>query len=99
MEMRTARMMGMCGMLVLGALGCGKVSKDNSPVVASVGGEKITETAFAATVNAYLGDAAKAKRQLGWQPRTTFKDLVKLMVTADIELLKAHREGRIKVTT
>jgi len=52
-----------------------------------------------AEVDLLVGDAAKAKRQLGWQPRTTFKDLVKLMVTADIELLKAHREGRIKVTT
>ena len=61
MEMRAARIIGACGILALGVLGCGKVSKDNSPVVASVGGEKITETAFAATVNAYLGDAAKAK--------------------------------------
>jgi hypothetical protein len=51
-------------MLVLGALGCGKVSKDNSPVVASVGGEKITETAFSATVTSYLADPAKAKEFL-----------------------------------
>ena len=64
MEMRAARMMGMCGMLVLGALGCGKVSKDNSPVVATVGGEKITETAFNATVADYLGDPAKVKEFL-----------------------------------
>jgi hypothetical protein len=64
MEMRVAGMMGMCGMLVLGALGCGKVSKDNSPVVASVGGEKITETAFSATVTSYLADPAKAKEFL-----------------------------------
>ena len=65
MEMRAARMMGICGILVLGALGCGKVSKDNSPVLASVGGEKITDTAFAAAVNTYLGDATKAKDLLG----------------------------------
>jgi GDPmannose 4,6-dehydratase len=49
-------------------------------------------------VDLLIGDASKAKRQLKWQPRTTFKELVKLMVEADIELLKAHQEGRIKVT-
>ena len=61
MEMRAARIIGIGGMLALGALGCSRVSKDNSPVLASVGGEKITETAFVATVNNYLGDPAKAK--------------------------------------
>ena len=61
MEMRTARVMGMCGMLALGALGCGRVSRDTSPVLASVGGEKITESAFQATVATYLGDPVKAK--------------------------------------
>jgi GDPmannose 4,6-dehydratase len=48
-------------------------------------------------VDELRGDASKARRVLGWKPRTTFKELVKLMVDADIELLKAHREGRIKV--
>jgi hypothetical protein len=61
MEMRAARVMGICGLLVLGGLGCNKVSKDHGPVLASVGGEKITEAAFAATVNDYLGDPVKAK--------------------------------------
>ncbi len=50
-------------------------------------------------VDFLVGDASKAKHKLSWQPKTTFKGLVKLMVEADIELLKAHREGRIKVTT
>jgi GDPmannose 4,6-dehydratase len=45
-----------------------------------------------------MGDARKARRQLGWEPRTRFADLVKLMVDADIQLLKDHREGRIRVT-
>ncbi|MEI6568830.1 MAG: GDP-mannose 4,6-dehydratase, partial [Verrucomicrobiota bacterium] len=49
-------------------------------------------------VDLLVGDASKAQRQLGWKPKTTFKALVKLMVEADIELLKAHQEGRIKVT-
>jgi GDPmannose 4,6-dehydratase len=51
-----------------------------------------------AEVDLLIGDATKAQKQLGWKPKTTFKELVKLMVEADIELLKAHREGRIKVT-
>ena len=50
-------------------------------------------------VDELIGDSSKARRQLGWQPKTTFKGLVKLMVEADIELLKAHQEGRIKVTS
>jgi GDPmannose 4,6-dehydratase len=52
-----------------------------------------------AEVDLLVGDASKAKRQLGWEPKTKFHDLVKLMVDADIELLKAHREGRIRVTS
>jgi GDPmannose 4,6-dehydratase len=51
-----------------------------------------------AEVDLLVGDASKAQRQLGWKPKTTFKGLVKLMVEADVELLKAHQEGRIKVT-
>jgi GDPmannose 4,6-dehydratase len=48
-------------------------------------------------VDLLVGDATKARQQLGWKPRTSFKELVRLMVDADIELLKAHQEGRIKV--
>jgi len=50
-------------------------------------------------VDLLIGDASKARTKLGWKPQTTFKELVKLMVEADIELLKAHQEGRIKVTS
>ena len=49
-------------------------------------------------VDLLIGDASKAKRQLNWEPKTKFKELVRLMVDADIQLLKDHREGRIKVT-
>jgi GDPmannose 4,6-dehydratase len=52
-----------------------------------------------AEVDLLLGDASKAKRQLGWSPKTKFHDLVRLMVDADVQLLKDHREGRIKVTS
>ncbi len=32
-----------------------------------------------------LGDPSKAKRELGWQPKVSFKELVKMMVEADLE--------------
>jgi GDPmannose 4,6-dehydratase len=51
-----------------------------------------------AEVDLLIGDYSKAKRQLGWEPKTKFADLVRLMVDADVKLLKDHREGRAKVT-
>jgi GDPmannose 4,6-dehydratase len=51
-----------------------------------------------AEVDVLIGDYGKAKRQLGWEPKTKFADLVKLMVEADVKLLQDHREGRVKVT-
>jgi GDPmannose 4,6-dehydratase len=38
-----------------------------------------------AEVDLLLGDPSRAKAKLGWQPRVTFKELVKLMVEADLE--------------
>jgi len=35
-------------------------------------------------VDELCGDASKARRVLGWQPRTTFHDLVRLMLEADL---------------
>jgi GDPmannose 4,6-dehydratase len=46
-----------------------------------------------AEVELLIGDPAKAKRQLGWEPKVKFKDLVKLMTEADLELAK--REAQI----
>jgi GDPmannose 4,6-dehydratase len=34
------------------------------------------------------GNATKAERELGWRPRTRFKDLVRIMVEADLERVK-----------
>jgi GDPmannose 4,6-dehydratase len=50
-----------------------------------------------AEVDLLIGDYSKAKKQLGWEPKTKFEDLTKLMVDADVKLLKDHMEGRIKV--
>lgn len=41
-----------------------------------------------AEVDLLIGDPAKAKRILGWQPETPFEQLVTMMVEADLELLK-----------
>jgi len=39
-------------------------------------------------VDLLIGDYAKAKKDLGWEPKTKFKDLVKLMIKSDFEKLK-----------
>jgi len=36
-------------------------------------------------VDLLIGDYSKAKRELGWEPKTKFKDLVKMIVEADLE--------------
>ena len=41
-----------------------------------------------AEVDLLLGDASKARRVLGWEPKTSFAHLVRLMVDADIALLQ-----------
>src|SRR5213595_158887 len=46
-----------------------------------------------AEVELLIGDASKAEKQFGWKPKTKFADLVKLMVDADLQRLKDHREG------
>ena len=45
-----------------------------------------------AEVDLLVGDYGKAKRVLAWEPSTSFKDLVAMMVEADLALL----EGRLK---
>ena len=42
-----------------------------------------------AEVDLLIGDASKAKAELGWQPSTTFAGLVRLMVDADVEELSS----------
>ena len=50
-----------------------------------------TDPAFLrpAEVDHLVGDATKAREQLGWQPRASFKELVELMVDADMERLSS----------
>lgn len=51
-----------------------------------------------AEVDLLLGDASKAKKKLGWKPKTNFKKLVKIMVDADIAELDAKLSGKVKVS-
>ena len=39
-------------------------------------------------VESLLADASKAKRELGWEPKVTFNELVRIMVAADIKALQ-----------
>jgi GDPmannose 4,6-dehydratase len=46
-----------------------------------------------AEVDLLIGDASKATKVLGWEPRTSFEELVTMMVDADIELLSGRLRG------
>lgn len=46
-----------------------------------------------AEVDLLLGDPAKAKKQLGWQPKVRFQELIKIMVDADLECVRREIEG------
>ncbi len=41
-------------------------------------------------VEALLGDASKAKKELNWTPKISFEQLVKKMVERDLRLAKEH---------
>lgn len=51
-----------------------------------------------AEVDLLLGDYSKARNALRWEPKTKFEQLVRLMVDADVNRLKEHREGRSKLS-
>jgi GDPmannose 4,6-dehydratase len=49
-----------------------------------------------AEVDNLIGDSGKAREDLGWEPRTSFEELVRLMVDADLELLQAEAPARLQ---
>jgi GDPmannose 4,6-dehydratase len=42
-----------------------------------------------AEVDHLVGDASKARERLGWTPQTSFRQLVEMMVDADLERLRS----------
>lgn len=46
-------------------------------------------------VELLVGDASKARKALGWEPKVTFKDLVRLMVDADMSLVKVDEQREV----
>ncbi len=46
-----------------------------------------------AEVDYLIGDASKAHQQLGWRPRVTFDELVKMMVENDLRLVKDGKKA------
>jgi GDPmannose 4,6-dehydratase len=49
----------------------------------------VIDTAFVrpAEVDHLIGDSSKAKRDLGWEPETSFEELIRLMTRADLKAL------------
>jgi GDPmannose 4,6-dehydratase len=47
-----------------------------------------------AEVELLIGDASKARRQIGWEPKVKFHDLVRLMVDADLRALDGIIGGK-----
>ncbi len=52
-----------------------------------------------AEVDLLIGDASKAKRQLGWEPKVAFKELVRLMVEADVSTVNRNEHEVFGDTT
>jgi GDPmannose 4,6-dehydratase len=46
-----------------------------------------------AEVDLLVGNPEKAKERLGWEPRVRFNELVKIMISADLELAKRETSG------
>ena len=46
-----------------------------------------------AEVDLLLGDPAKAKKVLGWEPKVSFEELVRMMVRSDLEAVSGARTG------
>jgi GDPmannose 4,6-dehydratase len=52
-----------------------------------------------AEVDVLLGDASKARKELGWEPKVGFKELVRRMVDSDLKLAeKEVKAGEVTAT-
>ena len=48
-------------------------------------------------VDLLVGDAGKAREGLNWKPRTTFRELVRLMVDSDVAALEGVRSEGLQI--
>lgn len=48
-----------------------------------------------AEVDLLIGDASKARRVLGWEPKVKFQELVRMMVDADLAKLAGNNTGKL----
>ena len=62
------------------------ILKSSGKVVVSIDPKYFRPT----EVDILIGDPAKAKEKLGWVPKTTFRELVKIMVKSDFEKVKSR---------
>ena len=46
-------------------------------------------------IETLLGDASKAKKNLGWAPKISFEELVKEMTDEDLKLAKNYKKSKI----
>ncbi|MFN8011214.1 MAG: SurA N-terminal domain-containing protein [Holophagaceae bacterium] len=84
------------GLAFLAGLGCGKVSKDSGPVLATVGAEKITAAEFKDLVERMAPDAGRAKALLedsDPRQRAQRNELLSNLASAYAVLQVAKREG------
>lgn len=63
------------------------IDRDTGRVIVKVNPKYFRPT----EVDLLLGDPSKAKRELGWKPKTSFEELVRIMTEADYKLLKENK--------
>jgi len=66
--------------------GVNEVGKHNNKIVVKVNPEFYRP----AEVDLLLSDPSKAKKELGWEAKTSFKEIVKMMVESDINMIKKY---------
>ena len=67
------------------------MAEERIPVDLTNPGHVFACLGFLEAADVLLGDASKAKRILGWEPKVTFKELVRLMVDNDLNIAKHER--------
>ena len=76
---------------------CGVAGVDYSEKIVKVNKESLRSADY----SHLRGDATKARKKLGWTPKTKFKKLVRIMVESDLELTekeaKVGRKGRYRL--